>query len=75
MCESVFYAVIDKAIVKAAATVAAVTGNVSQPIEKSSVVTRRTHVTNDYASKKATAASDLESTYDHNIDVNIIYIP
>ena len=56
-----YYAVIDKAIVKAAATVSAVAGNVSQPIEKSSVVTRRAHATNDYASKKATAATDLES--------------
>lgn len=51
---------IDKANIKAA-TVSAVTGNVTQPVEKSSVVTRRTHVTNDYASKKSTAATDLES--------------
>lgn len=51
----------DKPTTKTSATVSTATGNVSQPVEKSSMVTRRAHVTNDYASKKSTAATDLES--------------
>ena len=65
----------DKATIKASATVSAPTGNVSQPVEKSSVVTRRTHVTNDYASKKSTAASDLESMSVDDMHHYIIYGP
>lgn len=51
----------DKPTTKTSATVSTATGNVSQPVEKSSMVTRRAHVTNDYASKKSTAATDLET--------------
>ena len=65
----------DKATIKASATVSAATGNVSQPVEKSSVVTRRTHVTNDYASKKSTAASDLESMSVDDMHHYIVYGP
>ena len=64
----------DKAVVKASATVSAAAGNVAQPVEKSSVVTRRAHVPNDYASKKSTAASDLDST-SVNVHASLLYGP
>ena len=51
----------DKAIIKAATTASAVTGSISQSVEKSSVVTRRTHANNDYTNKKITGANDAES--------------
>ena len=55
------YMITDKAIIKAATIASAVTGSISQLVEKSSVVTRRTHATNDYTNKKNTGANDAES--------------
>lgn len=57
---AVMFMLTDRATNKTSAAVSAVNGNTAQSMEKS-VVTRRTHVTNDYVSKKSTAATDLES--------------
>jgi len=45
---------------KTSTAVSTVNGNTVLSMEKS-VVTRRTHVTNEYVNKKSTAATDLES--------------
>ena len=66
------FLITDKAASKTSIAASAVTGNVSQPVEKS-MVTRRA---NDYASKKSTAANDLESMdVLISFSVCILYIP